>query len=158
MVDKVRDRFIKSRITGIDFVPTNAVTKRAGENLKVWEATIVGWGGQLAPESGVQLEEECPACHNRYYSPIRDAERLIQLDQWDGSDVFMMWPLAKFMFVTEKVADLVIQNLITGVTLRKTLPPDLLAGDGFGPGGLALWMPEARAHEIGDRLGICCYR
>lgn len=153
---RIRDQFVASGITGIDFVPTKAVSKRTRKSLEVWEATILGWGGQVAPESGVRLEEECPVCHHRHYSPINDPEKLIQLDQWDGSDVFMIWPLPAFMFVTERVVDLISENSITGVTWRKTLPPS--AGCGYSPGGLSLWMPEGRAHAIGDSLGIFSYR
>jgi hypothetical protein len=158
MTDRTRDQFVARGITGVDFVPTKAVSKRSKKSLKVWEATISGWDGQVAPESGVRVEEECPGCHHRHYSPISDPEKLIQLDQWDGADVFMIWPLPAFMFVTERVIDLIVDNSITGVTFRKTLPPSLLEGDGFSPGGLALWMPDARAHEIGDPLGIYNYR
>jgi hypothetical protein len=158
MTGRARDQFIAREITGIDFVPTKAVSKRTREHLTVWEAIVLGWGGQAAPESGVRVEEECPVCHHRHYSRISDPERLIQLDQWDGSDVFMIWPLPAFMFVTEKVIDLIIENSITGATWRKSLPPHLLEGDGYSPGGLALWMPEERARVIGDPLGIFSYR
>jgi hypothetical protein len=158
MTSRARDQFITRGITGIDFVPTNSVSRLTGKSLEVWEATVLGWGGQAAPESGVRMQEECAACHHRHYSSITNPERLIQLDQWDGSDVFMIWPLPAFMFVTERVIDLIVDSSITGVTWRKNLPAHLLDGDGYSPGGLALWMPDERAHAIGDPLGIFSYR
>jgi hypothetical protein len=156
MLDRVREEFVGNGVTGLNFASTKAVVKGTQEKLTLWEAIVVGWGGHVAPESGVHLEEECPVCHDRYYSAISDPEKLIQLDQWDGSDVFMIWPLPKFMFVTERVARLIMRSGIIGVNVLKALPPSLL-GDGFGPGGLGLWMPDERAHMIGDPLGIYSY-
>jgi hypothetical protein len=158
MLDRVREEFFANGVTGINFASTKAVVKGTHEKLTLWEAIVVGWGGNVAPESGVHLEEECPVCHDRYYSAISNPENLIQLDQWDGSDVFMIWPLPKFMFVTERVARLIIRSHIIGVNVLKALPPSLLGDDGFGPGGLGLWMPDERAHVIGDPLGIYSYR
>jgi hypothetical protein len=158
MLDRVREEFVGNGITGINFVSTKAMVKRTAGGLTLWEAVAVGWGGHVSPKSGVHLEEECSVCHHRHYSAISDPERLIQLDQWDGSDVFMIWPLPKFMFVTERAARLITQSRITGINLLKALPPSLIESDGFGPGGLGLWMPDERAHMIGDPLGIYSYR
>jgi hypothetical protein len=78
-----------------------------------------------------------------------------QLDasQWDGSDFCMVWPLPGFIFVTDRVAQAIRKNKITGATLR--LPQDLNFGKGgFGPGRLSGYMSEDRARVLSPQYGI----
>ncbi len=56
------------------------------------------------------------------------------------------------MFVTERVAEVIRVNRLKGVVLKH--PRELDMSGGFTPGRLAWWMPDERAHELGNPLGI----
>lgn len=106
------------------------------------------------PESGLKFSKEksCPHCnHLRYVGP-GDPTKLVREDQWDGSDFFMVWPLPKHYFVTQRVVDLVRSEKITGVQIKR--PDQLEIIDGATPGPLSRYMPDARAKKLGEPLGI----
>jgi hypothetical protein len=52
------------------------------------------------PESGIRFNEvsSSPEYGFLRYTDLRDAEKLIDVTQWDGSDFFMVWPLPRFVF------------------------------------------------------------
>jgi hypothetical protein len=123
---------------------------------KLWELLVRGWGGMAPPESGIKLIESCEGCGHLVYSTFKDASKLIDVSKWDGSDFFMVWPLPRFIFVTERVADLIKKNKLKGV---KLIPVVQLSDEDnslgkLSPGRLSRWMPEKRAHLLGDPLGI----
>jgi hypothetical protein len=75
----------------------------------LWELAVTGWGG-IAPESsGVMLDHSasCSECGLLIYTSFTDASRLVDEKQWDGSDIFMVWPLPKFVMVANSVAELI---------------------------------------------------
>lgn len=124
---------------------------------KLWELVVTGWGGVAPEESGIRLVKACDACGYLEYTFFEDPSLLINEHQWDRSDFFMVWPLPKYVFVTDKVAKLIRKHGLTGARLRA---PETLNGvsrmpnAGFAPGRLSRWMPEARARELGEPLGI----
>ncbi len=154
--DQVLELFTASGFTGIDVRPVQAKFKRACGNdpPRLWELVITGWAGMASVESGIKLTEKCDACGVLGYSRCENPGKLIDVSQWDGSDFFMVWPMPKFIFVTERVAKAIRENQLTGAILAR--PEDMSFGipPGFGPGRLSHWMPERRARELGGTLGI----
>lgn len=124
----------------------------------LWEMIITGWGGMALLESGVKLleSESCNTCGYLVYSDFTDPSKLIDLSQWDGSDFFIVWPLPRFIFVHEKVVKLIKNHKLKGfkfIPLNKLSSKDNLLGM-LIPGRLSRWMPEERAHLLGDPLNI----
>lgn len=95
----------------------------------------------------------CPACNHRKYT-IAQPSRLIDHASWDGSDLFIVWPLPLYRFVSERLANILREEAITGVKLIPETDIPFKRGDGATPGRLLDWMPESRARALGDRLGI----
>lgn len=113
----------------------------------------IGWGGMAPAESGIRLTYRCEHCLRLRYSALLRPERLFDEKNWDGSDVFMIWPLSAFKFVVGRVAELMRDLRVTGIDLVPI--KDLDTGkDGFGPGRLSYSMPVERAVAIGRPLGI----
>lgn len=157
MQDEVLQLFRQEGITGFDVKPVHARIKgKSGATPpKLWEVVVTGWGGVAPPSSGVRLNaaKSCSACGLLVYSTFDDPSELIEASQWDGSDVFMVWPLPRYAFVTSRVSDLIRYHGLTGVDLEPV--SDLRAsGETLTPGRLSRWMPEHRAREIGLPLGI----
>ena len=81
-----------------------------------------------------------------------EPQELIDPARWDGSDLFMMWPLPLFVFGTTRVAELVRKRKLTGV--RGIPVTEMEPTDGYSPGRLSYWMPEPRARQLGEEAGI----
>jgi len=154
--ERVLELFRTNGFTGFDVKPVKAKFKHASDHdpPRLSELIVTGWAGMASAESGIKLTKECPACGLLRYSRCENPGKLIDVSQWDGSDFFMVWPLPKFIFVTERVAKAIRDNQLTGAVLER--PADLSFGmaPGFGPGRLSYRMPEQRARELGGALGI----
>ncbi|MBI2908788.1 MAG: hypothetical protein HYX92_14190 [Chloroflexi bacterium] len=147
--------FKEKGFTGYEVRPVRAQFKNKSfiDPPELSELVVTGWAGMAPPESGVKLTYSCPFCGSIKYSCFDEPSRLIAESQWDGSDFFMVWPLPKFIFITDRVAQLLRDRRVTGFRLVR---PDDLKCDfgGFSPGRLSHWMPKARARELGEPLGI----
>jgi hypothetical protein len=119
---------------------------------KLWELIVTGWAGMAPPESGVHLVEHCPACNHRVYSGYSDPEKLIKESQWDGSDFFIVWPLPRFIFVSDRLAQAIGNAKLKGT--RIIALEQLGPCDGLTPGRLSYYMPDERARLLGEPLGI----
>ena len=109
-------------------------------------------------ESGIRLDEakSCSVCGHLRYTELLNAEQLIDESKWDGSDFFMVWPLPKYVFVTERVVNVIREHHLTGVRIVPVseLKPSRHVIPGYSPGRLSYSMPEKRARELGEPLGI----
>jgi hypothetical protein len=155
--DRVLQLFNASGFNGFVVKPVKVKFKRPdGDPPRLWELNVTGWAGMASPESGIRLVESCPACGHLIYSDCDHPERLIDASKWDGSDFFMVWPLPKFIFVTDRVAELIRDESLSGSVVRPSteLRFSTRTIGGFGPGRLSYWMPKDRAHELGAPLGI----
>lgn len=152
--DHALDLFRTNGFTGFGVKPAKVKFQRARDHepARLWELIITGWAGMASAESGIELTDQCHACGDLNYSPCSNADRLIDASQWDGSDFFMVWPLPKFIFVTDRVARVISENRLRGAVLRQPRELDLTGG--FSPGRLSYWMPQERARELGGTLGI----
>jgi hypothetical protein len=153
LTDRVLDLFKSEGFTGFDVKPVRAAFKSSKERPpRIWELVVTGWAGVAPPESGINLIRRCDGCGLLEYSGGSNPDKLIDATQWDGSDFFMVWPLPKYIFISERVAQAIRANRLTGAVLRR--PGDIDLSGGFGPGRLSYYMPEERAKELGKLLGI----
>ena len=117
----------------------------------LWELLVIGWGGLAPPESGMR-----PVPGSSEWEGIPNWAHVIDASQWDGSDFFMVWPYPLFRIVTDRVARFIKKHKLTGAKLiapeRYRRHPWLIPG--ADPGRLSELMPEPRAREIGEPLGI----
>lgn len=163
VTERIAELFDKERVTGFELFPVRVSRILHGDRdlshlPRLWELQLRGWGGVASPESGIHLVESCEGCGQLYYSSFKDPSRLIDIDQWDGSDIFMVWPLPRYIFVTDRVRILVEKAGLKGCTFVpvESLPTSKERGiiEGILPGRLRMWFPEARARELGEPLGI----
>jgi len=145
--------------SGFEVKPVAARFKKSTERPPtIWELILTGWGGVAKPESGIRLDEpgSCKVCGFLHYTDIVEAKQLIDENQWDGSDFFMVWPLPNFVFVTERVVNVIHEHHLTGLRVERTSElkksPHVIPG--YSPGRLSYSMPEQRARELGEPLGI----
>ena len=152
---RVLDLFEKYRVTGFETRPVTIsyVKPSQAPPPEMFEIVVTGWAGMAAPAAGVTLVESCPACAYKTYS-IAEPRRLIDPATWDGSDLFIVWPLPLYRFISNRLADILRQERIAGVKLAASSEIPMKKGTLATPGRLTSWMPEKRAHELGDSLGI----
>lgn len=152
--DRVLHSFGEQGFTGFEVKPVKVRFKKKTDHPppKLWELVVTGWGGVAPPASGIKMTYRCKACGYTRYSGLSHPEKLIDEKQWDGSDFFIVWPLPRYIFVTDRVAQAIMKKGFTGVHFIASgdLPPT----DGYTPGRLSYFMPEERAHQLGVPLGI----
>ena len=92
----------------------------------LWELVVIGKGGDAHPKSGIKIKYECKSCGLIEYT---DFGKGLYVDeaQWDGSDFFTIWPLPKFILVTERVKNFVEENKLTNCIFT---PIEELIGEG----------------------------
>jgi hypothetical protein len=102
----------------------------------LFEMQVIGFGGTARPESGVHVIESC-CCGHAVYSGYTCPGKLFDVDQWDGSDIFMIWPLPRYIMITEEVRSFLKRGRYTGIKIRKLseIPPTI-AGT-LTPGNIA---------------------
>jgi hypothetical protein len=140
MQDHVLTRFREAGFTGFEVAPVEVTKVRLRRGAPaaglppLWELKVTGWAGESPPESGIRMRYYCEGCGVTDYTACKHPEHLIDPGQWDGSDFFIVWPLPKFIFVTDRVAELLRQEGYTGVRLVRPANMDICDGTGFGPG------------------------
>lgn len=150
--DRVLELFRAGGFTGFDVKPVKVRFKRSKDQPpKLWELVVTGSAGTAPPESGVKLLEHCSGCNLSYYSSCTNPSRLIDGSRWDGSDFFTVWPLGKYIFVTERVAQMIRAERLTGAALKA--PGELdFSGNRTGKISVDLSsypMPEEGPQELG---------
>ena len=113
---------------------------------KLWELRVFGWGGFAGAGSGVHLIESCEECGYQLYSCFKKSSLLLDRQQWDGSDFFIVWPLPRFIFVTDRVAEVLRRHKLSGMKLQ---PLEKMKCQGtLSPGNLAWYLPESKLEQI----------
>ena len=93
------------------------------------------------------------ACDLTVYSCFSDASSLFDKTQWDGSDIFLIWPLPRYIFVSDRVRQLIIDGGLRGAVL---VPPDELQckSGTLTPGSLGDWFQTPPGAGLEDRYEI----
>jgi hypothetical protein len=84
----------------------------------LWELLIRGKGGDAAPESGIapfQYEDSSGVVHNAYTS-FRNGI-IVDEANWDGSDLFTVNGYRKYLLVTERVKEFIMDRQLTNCAL-----------------------------------------
>lgn len=108
----------------------------AGDDLKLKELCRQGFGGQAVTDA-LALRERCEACGRETYR----GDGLgfsVDLEKWDGSDFFIVWPLPKYLVVTDRVAKGLIARRFSGFGLLPT--EDFVFRGTYSPGRLRDWL------------------
>jgi len=158
--DHVLDIFKKEGLTGFEVKPVQVRYKNSNKPApKLWELVVTGWAGMASSITGIKYipEKSCLICGLlRYVKPKNlDFTKIIDEKCWDGSDFFIVWPLPKFYFITQKVVDVIMKYNLKGLKLDNLseIKTSKYTKE-FGPSRLRNFMPDKRAHELGDSLGI----
>ena len=83
---------------------------------RLWELLIQGKGGDAAPESGIYPLYEIEDSGRFSYSSFRNGI-IVDEANWDGSDFFTVNGYPKYILVTERVKELIIDHKLTNCAL-----------------------------------------
>ncbi|AEU38508.1 hypothetical protein [Granulicella mallensis] len=122
-------------LTGLSTRPAVVTSGKQIYTDEYVEFFATGWGGIAAPESGVHLTYECSACGMLKYSGVKDWTKLVDWSQWDGSDIFMVWPLPSYIFTKFDTAQILKDSGLTGLELKPI--EDLEPQDELSPGRMS---------------------
>ena len=152
---RVLNSFERNYVTGFEARPIKISYSKP---VKTWppdlfELAFTGWGGFAAPSAGVSLAKACPACGHKTYT-IAEPGRLIDPTAWDGSDLFIVWPLPGYRFASDRLVDILRQERVAGVKAFRASTISMRRGGTASPGPLIGVMPEGRARELEQRYGF----
>jgi hypothetical protein len=152
---RVLDIFDKHCVTGFESKPAKVSydRKSQGQPPTLFELKVVGWGGLAASSAGPRLRYWCPYCGHKVYT-IADPSRLIDPTRWDGSDLFFVWPWPAFRFVSDRLADILRQEQVSGVNLIPASEFPRARETAVRPGDLRIHMPEDRARQLEEQYGV----
>ena len=150
--DAVLEELRSQKATGFETAEVRA-TQPSPRGLTYSQLIACGWGGVAEASTGIELIYSCPGCPHKKYSSLLNPRKLFNPASWDGSDVFIIWPLPIFIFVTEKVVKIFRELGTTGVEFTPIEELDV-GRWGFSPGRLSHYFPRHRALRIGKALGI----
>ncbi|MEW6104543.1 MAG: double-CXXCG motif protein [bacterium] len=117
--ERVAQLFKEAGFTGYELKPVRInEIKRLRKPMPIptlWELVIKGFAGIPHPDSGIRLKSWCKECgYLRFLVPFPKSPHLIDTSLWDGSDFFWVCPLQKYIFVTERVKDVIEGNGLKG--------------------------------------------
>jgi hypothetical protein len=143
----VVEAMVRGHITGFGARAAVAIVGKTSYEDAFSELVVTGWGGIACPASGVRLVESCPACGSLTYSGVQHWERLFDGRGWDGSDLFMVWPLPRLILATERAASLIETAKFSGV---RVIPLAKMtdASEGLEPGRVSYWLDDHRLNEL----------
>lgn len=81
------------------------------------ELVVTGSAGVLPLATGAIVESYCAGCGRTKFNNLVHKAEIFDSSQWDGSDIFTIWPLTRFIFVTDRVAALMRSAKLGGFQL-----------------------------------------
>ena len=120
--DRLFKKLIDKKFTGYEIKKIKTHFKNENNNadkLQFHEFVITGTAGDASAKSGVCLVDYCKYCMDSEFSAPTNLSELIDEKEWDGSDFFIVWPLAKYIIVTSRVAKFFNEENINGARLIK---------------------------------------
>lgn len=127
--DHVAAALRSSGFTGFELRRVNLKNNSTGAPL--WELYVTGKGGEAHPSSGIIKIRECPYCGSTQYRGFTNGTGIIVDErQWDGSDFFTITAYPKFVLVTERVKEFIVNHRWTGLSF--VLSTDLRNPDWMG--------------------------
>ncbi len=122
ITEEVATLFEEAGFTGYTLKPIGVDKVGRGSKYAVpplWEFIVIGNGGNAHPKSEIKLKYECTACGHKIYTDFGKG-LFVDESQWDGSDFFTIWPLPKFIIVTERVKEFIEKNKLKNCRLIPT--------------------------------------
>ena len=156
--ESLLEEFEKEGFTGYQVKPATVRFRDGSETTDYREFVVTGWAGIASPGSGVQLVQSCNGCPYMEYSAITNYADVVDWSQWTGEDFFIVWPMAAYKLVTERVAQWLLARRVKSVRLeggfteRESQP--VLSRRGFTVGCLSDYLPEDLAIKYGRPLGL----
>lgn len=153
--EKLLAEYEKQGFTGYRTAPATVRFRDGSVSTEYREFIVTGWAGMATPESGVRVKKSCPVCHWKNYTGITNYEKLIDWTQWTEDDFFIVWPLPRFILITERVAQMLLGEGVKTYTLKGLDDSDRRTGlDGFTVARLSGFLPEDLAIKYGEPLGL----
>jgi hypothetical protein len=144
-------------LSGFELLPATVRFRDGVLSREYKRLLVTGWGGAARPESGVRLIHACPGCLHKEYSGLRDAGRLIDPEQWNGEDFFVVWPVPTYIFVTHRVVEFLeapgVRSYYAHPLNERTPICDSTSAT-FSIGSLSRYLPADLAVRYGQALGL----
>jgi hypothetical protein len=108
--------FHDAGFTGYEAVPAKTrFAKSSKQAPKFWELLARGSAGLISPESGYNVLKVCSGCGLiEYDTNISDPAKVVDEAKWDGTDFFCVEPVSEWIFVTDRVVQVLSRSRFKG--------------------------------------------
>jgi hypothetical protein len=89
----------------------------------LFQLDVYGSGGSIFPQNKSQQISKCDVCNTVVLSPLKKI--IVDVLQWDGSDIFKLNEFPGYILLTEKFRDFLSANKIQGY---QTIPSEEFPG------------------------------
>lgn len=141
--DRIANEISNAKFTGFRLEPV-IVKDIKGANIndlpKLWELIITGKGGDVRDINGIEIKKNCNYCGHIQYTEFGKG-LLIDENIWDGTDFFTVWPLPRYIIVTDRIREFFKEKKFESVKLTRLQE---LRGEGkkggLSPGSYEDWI------------------
>jgi len=78
---------------------------------ELYQIVVLGKGGSILPQNKSHIESACATCGTIVYEPLGKGI-LVDPNQWDGSDVFVMQEFPGYILVTERFLQFLMNHQV----------------------------------------------
>jgi hypothetical protein len=157
VTDRVLQVFRDEGVTGWDAEPVAAHSPTGSEVAADWPGlhrlVVRGWGGVVPPELLPIVEGPCPGCGRRRYQGQVDVQKVFSEDRWDGSDLFIVWPFPKYVWISPRAVSAIQRQRLTGATICSMDDHEAVVFAAGAELGMTLWpnseLSDAAVRELG---------
>jgi hypothetical protein len=150
---KIANRLSVAGLTGFEIKVAKVTSHSRVVSEMYSEFALIGWGGVASKDSGVKITQTCPTCGMLTYSGVSNWRKLVDWGEWDGSDFFMIWPLPRYIFVTNRAVQTMKQMNLSGVSFKPLIDLDI-QDDDLSPGRVSYWFSQDQLarHRIAESI------
>lgn len=156
--ERILEGFEREGFTGYRVKPALVRFRDGSTSNEYHELIVTGWAGAVSPESGMKLIKSCPGCHHREFSPIINYDKMIDWNQWNGEDLFLVYPLHRYRLCTERVAAWLRANKVKSFCLEEGFSrranDSIISKMGTVVGELYESLPDDVANVYSKSLGL----
>jgi hypothetical protein len=123
--ESLKNLFMKSDLGGLDFRQIDVVAwwrvDPATSEMVDWgnyesppplfQMVILGKGGSILPQNKVHVKSACNVCGVISYEPLQNGIS-VDVNQWDGSDFFVMDEFPGYVLMTERALNFLDENRV----------------------------------------------
>jgi hypothetical protein len=135
---------------GFELSPAFVADQLEDDPPVLWQLHITGFAGFASSGASIEVARYCAEHRAATYNVSGTFHEMIDLQKWDGSDIFTIWPYPLIYIATSRFKTFICKQGLTGVKFLSVLEEELVGK--ASPGLPQQWLsPESVRRLLNDR-------